>query len=70
MGSQSHPGASVMTRCRIAAGYSTTEVASRLHRNQLTIQRWEAGQHSPSRALLEAMAGLYGVTPADLVEVH
>jgi transcriptional regulator with XRE-family HTH domain len=70
MGSQSHPGASPMERARIAAGLTAADVASRLHRSQITVERWEQGKHSPSRDVLASLAVMYGVPAAELVATH
>lgn len=70
MGSQDHPAASPMERARIRAGYTIPEVAAKLTRCTATVRRWELGQRMPSQDVMLALAGLYGVPAAELVDVR
>lgn len=68
MGSQDSPGSSAMERARIAAGFTQTDVAARVHRTAQTVERWERGANTPSRDVLVFLATLYGVGPAELID--
>ena len=57
-----------MQVARESAGYSVAHVADKLARHPITIERWERGKHTPPRACIVALAGLYGVTVSELVD--
>lgn len=57
-----------LRRAREAAGLSEAYVADHCKRHPASIARWERGQTQPSRSCLLALAKLYGVPVADLVD--
>ena len=68
MGSQDTHQGSALQRARLAAGLTTTEVAAKLTRCPQTVTRYERAQTTPPRDVFLALARMYGVEPAALVE--
>ena len=52
---------------RKAAGLSQTELAKRLEKTLRTVQKYESGEIEPSIAMINAIAKVINVSPADLI---
>ena len=52
---------------RKAAGLSQTELAKRLDKTMRTVQKYESGEIEPSIAMVNAIAKVLDVSPADLI---
>lgn len=52
---------------RRAANLSQTELAKRLDKTMRTIQKYESGEIEPSIAMINAIAKVLDVSPADLI---
>lgn len=52
---------------RVKAGWTQQELASRLGTQANRISDWEIGNHIPTLALLERIAGVYKITVASLL---
>ena len=52
---------------RKAAGLSQTELAKRLEKTKRTVQKYESGEIEPSIAMVNAIAKVLDVSPADLI---
>ena len=52
---------------RKAAGLSQTELAKRLEKTMRTVQKYESGEIEPSIAMVNAIAKVLDVSPADLI---
>ena len=57
-----------MQAARERRGLSIAYVADHVRRHPASVERWERGRNSPPRACLVALAALYGVDVAELVE--
>jgi Zn-dependent peptidase ImmA (M78 family)/DNA-binding XRE family transcriptional regulator len=60
-----HP---VLARARERARYSQDDVAAALGVSRAMVSYWEAGSRTPNDRQLAALARLYGIQPADLLE--
>ncbi|WP_419554502.1 helix-turn-helix domain-containing protein [Candidatus Poriferisodalis sp.] len=58
----------VLARARARAHYSQDDVGAALGINRVMVSYWEAGTRTPNDRQLSALARLYGIEPADLVE--
>ena len=58
----------VLARARTRAHYSQDDVGAALGINRVMVSYWEAGTRTPNDRQLSALARLYGIEPADLVE--
>lgn len=50
-----------MAKARSHAGYSQQETADRLHISRVTLSRYESGERTPSKELVQALAEATGV---------
>lgn len=54
--------ADILKKCRICAGFTQKEAASRLGRPQQTLASWETGKSQPDANTLFSLCDLYGVS--------
>ena len=54
--------AKILKSCRISAGFTQSEAASKIGRPQQTLASWETGKSQPDANTLFALCDLYGVS--------
>lgn len=68
--SEAEPGVGLgeaLRRRRQDSGMTQELVAEQLGVSRQAVSRWEKGEARPSSANIQALAGLYGITPAELL---